>query len=64
MSTTLSISFTATSGGITLGGRSFGNPAELAKGADFQRREPCAWAAAQEFLRQGTTAGTVTVTAA
>ena len=62
MSTTISISFTANTGGITLGGRSFGNPTELVKG-DFRNREPVAWAAATEFLRNGTTAGTVTITA-
>ncbi len=64
MSTTITISFTANTGGITLSGsRSFGNPTELVKG-DFRNREPVAWVAAQEFLRNGTTAGTVTITAA
>ena len=63
MSTSITVTFTASAGGITLdGGRSFGNPAELVKG-DFRGREPVAWAAAQEFLRNGTTAGQVTITA-
>ena len=61
--TTIRIRFTASTGGVVLDGvKHFGAPAELAKG-DFQRREPCAFAAAQEFLRQGTTAGTVVITA-
>ncbi len=63
MSTTLTISFTATPGQVVLdGSRHFGPPAELVKG-DFQKREPCAYAAAQEFLQNGTESGTITVTA-
>ena len=63
MTTTVTISFTATPGQVVLNGsRFFGPPAELAKG-DFQGREPIAWAAAQEFLRNGVEAGVVTVTA-
>ena len=62
--TTVRIRFTASTGGVVLDGvRHFGAPAEVAKGADFQRREPVVWAAAQEFLREGTEAGVVTVSA-
>ncbi len=61
--TTLTIAFTASDGGVVLDGlRHFGPPAELVKG-DFQKREPCAAAAAQEFLTNGTTSGVVTVSA-
>ncbi len=64
MSTTLTVSFTASEGGVVLdGSRHFGPPAELV-GGDFWRREPIAWCAASEFLANGTTSGTVTVTAA
>ena len=62
--TTVTVTFTAKTGEVVLGGsRFFGNPADLVKG-DFARREPIAAAAAQEFLSNGTTAGTVTITAA
>ena len=63
MSTSISIPFTARDGEIVLdGARHFGPPAELVKG-DFRRREPVAWAAAREFLSQGTMSGVVTITA-
>ena len=63
MTTTVTINFTASDGDVTLGGRRhFGAPAELVKG-DFKLREPVAWVATQEFLTNGTTSGTVTVTA-
>ena len=62
--TSTTVSFTAKTGEIVLNGsRFFGNPAELLT-ADFKAREPVAWAAAQEFNTNGTTSGTVTVTAA
>ena len=64
MSTSISIPFAARDGELVLdGGRHFGPPAELVKG-DFKRREPIAWAAANEFLTSGTTPGVVTITAA
>ena len=65
MSTTLTVSFTASDGGVVLDGtKHFGPPSEVAKGGDFQKREPVAWVAAQEYLQNGTSAGSVTVTAA
>ena len=64
MATTVTVSFTADAGKITLGGsRTFGPPAEVATG-DFKAREPVGWAAANEFLVNGATSGTVTITAA
>ncbi len=63
MTTTVTINFTASAGGFDLDGKKFfGPPAELAD-ADFQTRDPVAWAVAQEFNNLGTTSGTVTVTA-
>ena len=62
MTTTVTINFTASDGGVVLdGARHFGPPADLR--GDFKRREPVAAAAAQEYLTNGTTSGTVTVTA-
>ncbi len=64
MATTITVAFTADAGGFTLGGsRSFGPPAEVATD-DFSRREPVAWAAAQEFLVNSATSVNVTITAA
>ena len=64
MATSTTVSFTADAGGFNLGGsRFFGPPAEVATD-DFQGREPVAWAAAKEFLVNGATSGTVTITAA
>ena len=64
MSTTTQ-TFTADAGKVVLDGRrQFGAPAELARNGDFKRREPAAWAAADEFVVNGTTSGTVTTTAA
>ena len=64
MTTSISIPFTASDGEVVLdGGRVFGPPAELVRQGDFRRREPVAWAAAEEFHQNGTTSGTVTVTA-
>ena len=63
MSTTVTISFTATAGSLVMGGsHTYGPPAELAKD-DFKTRDPVAWAAAQEFNNLGTTSGVVTITA-
>ena len=65
MSYTVTINFTANPGEIGLDGSKFyGPPAELAGNSDFMRREPAAFAVAQEFMTNGTTSGTVTVTAA
>ncbi len=62
--TTITITFTASAGGVVLdGSRSFGPPAGVAND-DFKRRDPVGWAAAQEFQANGTTSGTVSVTAA
>ena len=64
MTTTVTIPFTASPGSLVLdGSRHFGAPAELVK-TDLRGREPVAWAAAQEFVANGTAAGVVTVTAA
>ena len=61
----LTIAFTASDAGVVLdGSRTFGDPKELARSSDFKRREPVAWAAADEFVTNATTSGTVTVTAA
>ena len=60
---TITISFTADAAGIALGGSKFyGPPAELSKG-DFKTQHPAAYTVAQEFLDNGTTSGTVTITA-
>ena len=65
MSYTVTLNFTANPGGIALDGSKFyGPPAELAGNTDFQHREPAAFAVAQEFMTNGTTSGTVTITAA
>ncbi len=62
MSTT-TISFTADAAGIGLGGSKFyGPPAELSKN-DVKTQDPVAYTVAQEFLDNGTTSGTVTITA-
>ena len=64
MAVSTTVTFTADTGKLVLGGnRTFSPPAELVT-ADFQGREPVAWAAAQEFQVNGTTSGTVTITAA
>ena len=63
MATSTTVAFTADAGKFTIGGRTFGPPAEVA-GLDFKGREPVAWAAAQEFLVNSVTSGTVTITAA
>ena len=63
MAVSTTVSFTADAGKLVLGSRTFGPPAEVATG-DFQNREPVAWAAMREFVDNGTTSGTVTITAA
>ena len=64
MAITVTVSFTADAGGFDLAGeRFFGPPAQVATD-DFKGREPAAWAAAEEFNVNGTTSGTVTITAA
>ena len=60
---TLNIAFTANAGGIAVDDKQFGPPAELVRNADFQRQHPLVWVAAQAYLANGTTSGTVTVTA-
>ena len=63
MTTTVTISFTASAGGVSLdGSKFFGAPAHLMN-TDLKNTNPVAWAAAQEFLDLGTTSGTVTITA-
>ena len=63
MTTIVTINFTADDGSLGLDdSRFFGPPAELLQG-DFKRREPIAWAAANEFVELGTTSGVVTVSA-
>lgn len=64
MTTTITIPFTADAGGVVLdGSKVFGPPAEIGSNSDFKRRDPVAFAAAQEFNNLGTTSGNVTITA-
>ena len=59
---TFSISFTADAASITIGNQVYGPPAELVRN-DVQTHQPLAYAVAQEFQANGTTSGTVVVTA-
>ena len=62
--TTVTVNFTANAGEIVLDAvRTIGIPTGQPL-ADMRRRDPVAWAAIQEFQHNGTTSGTVTVTAA
>ena len=60
---TFNISFTADAGNIVIGNKTYGPPAELSNN-DVKTNSPLAFAVAQEFVANGTTSGTVTVTAA
>ena len=59
---TFSISFTADAGSITIGNAVYGPPAELSN-TDVKTHFPLVFAVAQEFVANGTTSGTVTITA-
>ena len=59
---TFSIAFTADAASITIGNRVYGPPVELANN-DVKTHHPMVFAVAQEFLDNGTTSGTVTITA-
>ena len=59
---TFSISFTADAASITIGNQIYGPPAELSNN-DVKTHHPLAFAVAQEFQANGTTSGTVVVTA-
>ena len=68
MSYSVTIDFTADAGGLGLisedgSGHFFGPPAELLK-TGLKRQNIVAYAVANEFLDNGTTSGTVTITAA
>lgn len=63
MSTTITIAFTASPGGISLDGSKFyGPPADLMNSA-LRTTDPLAWIVANEFLNTGATSGSVVITA-
>ena len=67
MTFSVTVDFTANEGGLGLisgggGTHFFGPPASLLK-SDFFHANPVAYAVAQEFMSNGTTSGTVTITA-
>lgn len=59
---TFSVNFTADVAKIVIGNQHYGPPSELAS-PTIQTHHPLVFAVAQEFLDNGTTSGTIVVTA-